>query len=148
MYSTRVRQNLLSGGPEENRTTRRKRSVLCIRVRTSKPVRYRCPVCMFDALPYPPADYHVCPCCGTEFGNDDEDFSHSQLREMWLATGAHWFFGTPPPGWNWLTQLYNAGLIQMTMTGVEAIVELESVSVPGPILHPTNRFQYSLVACS
>ena len=68
-------------------------------------MKYCCPVCMYDALPYPPTDYHICPCCGTEFGNDDEDFSHEQLREMWIASGAHWFFGNPPPDWNWRTQL-------------------------------------------
>ena len=45
-------------------------------------MNHRCPVCMFDRLPYPPADYHICPCCGTEFGNDDAEFSHDQLREL------------------------------------------------------------------
>ena len=71
-------------------------------------MRYCCPVCMYDSLPYAPADYHICPCCGTEFGNDDVDFSHQQLREMWIASGAHWFFGNPPAGWNWIIQLYGA----------------------------------------
>jgi len=36
-------------------------------------MNYRCPVCFFDELPYPPRDYHICPCCGTEFGNDDAE---------------------------------------------------------------------------
>ncbi len=62
-----------------------------------------CPVCAFSELPYPPENYHICPCCGTEFGNDDAYYSHAQLREMWVATGAHWFFGNAPAGWNpWL----------------------------------------------
>jgi hypothetical protein len=64
---------------------------------------------MFDRLPYPPADYHICPCCSTEFGSDDAQFSHAQLREMWLAGGAAWFFGRPPHGWNPWLQLIRAG---------------------------------------
>lgn len=59
-------------------------------------MKYSCPVCGFASLPYPPNDNHICPCCSTEFGNDDVDYSHSQLREMWIAAGARWFFGRPP----------------------------------------------------
>jgi hypothetical protein len=71
-------------------------------------MKYRCPVCMFAALPYAPSDYNICPCCSTEFGNDDADFSHVQLRDMWIATGAAWFFGRPPEHWNPWMQLLNA----------------------------------------
>jgi hypothetical protein len=73
-------------------------------------MRYRCPVCMFPSLPYPPSDYHICPCCSTEFGNDDADLSHHQLREMWIASGANWFFGNAPEHWNPWIQLISAGL--------------------------------------
>jgi hypothetical protein len=72
-------------------------------------MRYRCPVCMFASMPYPPSNYHICPCCSTEFGNDDSDFSHHQLREMWIATGANWFFGRAPEHWNPWLQLIKAG---------------------------------------
>lgn|SRR5215510_14415583 len=72
-------------------------------------MKYRCPVCMFPSMPYPAADYHICPCCSTEFGNDDSDFSHQQLREMWTANGAPWFFGNPPAHWNPWKQLLDAG---------------------------------------
>jgi hypothetical protein len=72
--------------------------------------KYRCPVCMFGALTYPPKDYHICPCCGTEFGSDDAEFSHLQLREMWFATGAQWFFGTPPANWSWMKEFADAGV--------------------------------------
>lgn len=75
---------------------------------------YRCPVCFYDRLPYPPADYHICPCCGTEFGNDDAEFSYPQLREMWVAGGANWFFGRPPDHWNPWVQLLKAGLVPAT----------------------------------
>lgn len=69
----------------------------------------KCPVCAYDRLPYPPNNYHICPCCGTEFGNDDANYSHAQLREMWIAMGAHWFFGIPPERWNPWLQLIRGG---------------------------------------
>jgi hypothetical protein len=68
-------------------------------------MRYQCPVCLFSGLPYPPTDYHICPCCGTEFGNDDEEFTHTQLRDLWIAHGAKWFFGAPTADWNPYMQL-------------------------------------------
>jgi hypothetical protein len=73
-------------------------------------MKYSCPVCGFPTLPYPPEDFHICPCCSTEFGNDDVDCSHSQLREMWIAGGARWFFGRPPEQWNPWRQLIQAKL--------------------------------------
>jgi hypothetical protein len=72
-------------------------------------MRYRCPVCLFSGLPYAPNDYHICPCCGTEFGNDDQELTHPQLREMWLANGANWFFGEHAPDWNPYMQLIEGG---------------------------------------
>lgn len=72
-------------------------------------MKYACPVCMYSDLPYPAKDYHICPCCGTEFGNDDAEFSHEQLREMWIASGAWWFFGKPPARWNPWVQLIDGG---------------------------------------
>jgi hypothetical protein len=69
-----------------------------------------CPVCAYKNLPYPPQDYNICPCCGTEFGNDDAHLSHHQLREVWVAGGASWFFNEPPEHWNPWTQLIRAGL--------------------------------------
>ena len=68
-------------------------------------MKFKCPVCTYAALPYPPRDYHVCPCCGTEFGNDDAEYTHEQLRQSWVERGAHWFFGDPPPNWNPWRQL-------------------------------------------
>jgi len=106
-------------------------------------MRYRCPVCKYNALPYPPADYHICPCCGTEFGNDDEDFSHEQLREMWVTSGAHWFFGNPPPGWNWFIQLYEAGLFPLSFRGTNTEIQ-EEFAVP----HTINNFEYTVTPIS
>jgi hypothetical protein len=74
----------------------------------------KCPVCMYPNLAYPPRDYHICPCCGTEFGNDDAEFSHDQLREMWISAGARWFFGRAPDHWNPWVQLITGGLANWT----------------------------------
>lgn len=68
-------------------------------------MRYKCPICLYPGLPYPAKDYHICPCCGTEFGNDDQNFTYEQIREMWIAGGANWFFGRPPEDWNPWMQL-------------------------------------------
>src|SRR5271166_2962949 len=70
---------------------------------------FRCPVCFFDQLPYPPEDYHICPCCGTEFGNDDLEFSYDELRYRWILGGARWFYEQPPLGWSAAAQLANSG---------------------------------------
>lgn len=70
---------------------------------------YGCPVCLFAQLPYPPQDYHICPCCGTEYGNDDFEFTHEELRGKWIANGAHWFYENPPDGWNPWSQLIRGG---------------------------------------
>lgn len=68
-----------------------------------------CPVCWYRNLPYPPSDYHICPCCGTEFGNDDNVSTWDELRENWIANGMQWFFERPPRTWNAEVQLLNAG---------------------------------------
>lgn len=72
-------------------------------------MNFRCPVCLYDRLPYPPSDYHICPCCGTEFGNDDADVSHAELRQRWIAAGAPWFYENPPEAWNPWLQLIRGG---------------------------------------
>jgi hypothetical protein len=64
---------------------------------------------MYNELPYAPADYHICPCCGTEFGNDDAYLTHAQLRATWVANGTPWFFGLRPLGWNPWIQLMQGG---------------------------------------
>jgi len=81
-------------------------------------MRYRCPVCMYPNLPFEPKNYHICPCCGTEFGNDDAEMSPKELREDWLRQGAPWFFGQPPAGWNAEQQLDDAGISGSRLTKV------------------------------
>ena len=51
-------------------------------------------------MTYPPTDYNICQCCGTEFGDDDADLSHVELRQRWIERGSLWFFGNPPEGFN------------------------------------------------
>lgn len=78
-------------------------------------MRYTCPVCGYSNLTKPPEDFYICPCCGTEFENDDFEVSHAELRDSWLSAGAPWFsqFTSPPSGWNIrkaYDQVFNAGL--------------------------------------
>lgn len=70
-------------------------------------VTYVCPVCGYDGLWGPPADYLICPSCGTEFENDDFEFTHEELRQRWVATGPRWWSpnNPPPPGWDPWKQL-------------------------------------------
>ena len=74
---------------------------------------YTCPVCGYQLLAVPPAAYSICHCCGTEFEADDVDFSHPELTERWMRAGMPWFSRAvqPPPNWNPVQQLTNAGLV-------------------------------------
>lgn len=56
-------------------------------------------------MPYPPEGYNICPCCGTEFENDDVEFTYQELRDNWINGGASWFYGNPPLNWNAWSQL-------------------------------------------
>ena len=96
---------------------------------------YTCPVCGYPSLecePYHPGEvpsFSMCPCCGTEFGFDDEPgasgihvpfdnnrdenregfrlAAFSVLRSQWIERGMRWFHPavSPPPGWNPAEQL-------------------------------------------
>ena len=74
-----------------------------------------CPVCgwRYD----PPlmrylVDGWICPCCSTEYGYSDRVYTYAELRATWIANGAQWWSDDerPPPGWNAITQLQQAGL--------------------------------------
>ena len=84
-------------------------------------MKYRCTVCGYDQMPFPPEDYNICSCCGTEFGYHDRKLTHLQLRRRWAATGAPWFSKavSPPVGWNWYLQLYRAGLVEVGVIGTD-----------------------------
>jgi hypothetical protein len=92
-------------------------------------MNYVCPVCRFPKLIYPARDYHICPCCSTEFGNDDAEFSHAQLREAWISGGARWFFGNPPRYWNPWMQLINSGLYESVPKFAHAVTTSANYTV-------------------
>jgi len=72
-------------------------------------MNWTCPVCFYDLLPYPPENYNICVCCGTEFGNDDAGATHEELLDNWIDRGAFWFYENPPAGWSPWPQLIAAG---------------------------------------
>lgn len=74
-------------------------------------MKFICPVCAYSNLLFAPADYNICPCCGTEFGNDDFDICHEKLRQNWTRAGAKWWSPNtrPPLNWNAFTQLISGG---------------------------------------
>lgn len=93
---------------------------------------YTCPVCFFDQMPDPDKDFNICPCCGTEFGNDDVDVSHAELRADWIHSGAQWFFGVPPVGWNRWLQVMRADVGLLPYTAMLSLGE-------NPALEDTYR---------
>lgn len=75
-----------------------------------------CPICGYDKLLEPPYDecnnpsYEICPCCGFEYGFDDQDrnFDFIAYREKWLLSGAKWFqCQEKPDDWDLNVQLKN-----------------------------------------
>jgi hypothetical protein len=62
-------------------------------------------------MPYPAVPYNICPCCGTEFGVDDQKTTHHDLRLAWIRLGMPWFddITSPPPKWSAAAQLIDAG---------------------------------------
>ncbi len=89
-----------------------------------------CPVCGYDRLEDPPTDFNICPCCGTEFGYHDANFTHAQLRQRWIAAGAPWWAADvpPPPDWDPIQQLTNMGYgltdqdrVAMTRDGARSV---------------------------
>jgi hypothetical protein len=79
---------------------------------------FTCPVCAYDRLPAPPADFAICPCCGVEFEYDDATKSHAQLRSEWIAAGLKWFSrDVPPPnGWSGWKQLAKGGFVSQPIS--------------------------------
>lgn len=90
---------------------------------------FTCPVCYYTKMQDPPMDYNICECCGTEFGNDDEMYSHEELRAKWIEGGATWFFKSAPIGWNPWTQL---GRVQ-TSCGITIRANVEPLPYNGAL---------------
>lgn len=53
-------------------------------------------------MQYPPSDYHICPCCGTEFEYDDNGAAYTELRDRWVRAGKPWWSTSSvrPNGWD------------------------------------------------
>ena len=77
-----------------------------------------CPVCGYPDLEKPPywpdgqtTQYEICPCCGFEFGFDDQDRGETfvSYREKWIRGGRQWWAASEPPptGWDPVLQLQN-----------------------------------------
>jgi len=99
---------------------------------------YTCPVCGFSGLEFPPEDYYICPCCGTEFGYDDLAHTRRELRNMWLRNGGQWFNVEVPQfltlhNWNAWGQLDTAGLPYDVVNPVKQIVGFD-VPIPGHVI--------------
>ncbi len=78
---------------------------------------YTCRVCGYDQMTKPHKDdfgcstFHICPCCGVQFGYYDARSSHEFLRHKWLLNGAKWHSTCtlPPEDWSAEEQLQSAG---------------------------------------
>jgi hypothetical protein len=71
-----------------------------------------CLVCGYNRMEFPPADFTICACCGTEFGYDDRVLTHGELTQRWVENNCPWFDPDEPRprGWNAYKQLIEAGL--------------------------------------
>ena len=80
---------------------------------------YDCPVCGYDKLNEPPADWSICPCCRTEFGYSDANRTFHELRAAWVSEGARWLSKRVemPRGWLANEQLWRAGLLSDSLVG-------------------------------
>ena len=83
-------------------------------------MNHLCPVCGWSHLKHPPrnatggASFEICPCCGFEFGFDDDDqgLTYEEARRRWVEAGRQWWSTSrkAPEGWDAGQQLRDAGL--------------------------------------
>ncbi|HSI13899.1 MAG TPA: hypothetical protein VK961_17770 [Chthoniobacter sp.] len=72
-------------------------------------MKHTCPVCGWPELHEPPrsasgaASFELCPCCGFEFGFDDDDqgLTYEQARTRWIAGGMKWWSSSRPAPAEW-----------------------------------------------
>ncbi len=78
-------------------------------------MKYTCPVCGWPELQESPrsptgaASFELCPCCGFEFGYDDDDqgVTYEEARARWIAGGMKWWSTTrsAPEDWDPVKQI-------------------------------------------
>lgn len=68
-------------------------------------MKYQCPTCGYPEMSSPPEGYYICPCCGTEFGNDDTVFTYDELTQMWIDRGMRWFSSATNPPVDWCNKM-------------------------------------------
>ena len=97
--------------------------------------RHTCPVCGYAELESPPDNFTICPSCGVEFGYQTSGRSFYELRQEWIATGAHWSSRVDkrPKAWNSWLQLIKAGY-SMSVPWQAQI----SVQMPQPVVGQKN----------
>jgi hypothetical protein len=103
-----------------------------------------CPVCGFNQLRDAPANFTICPCCGTEFELDDAFATHAELQAAWVSKGARWWSRSdlPPEGWNANTQLRNiASSLSPAWHMVLTMVGSSVLSLP-TLASSTSRTQF------
>ena len=85
-------------------------------------MNYMCPVCGFG-MDQPPADYAICPCCGTEFGYHTAGRTTEDIRREWIRGGASWWSPVDPRpiNWNPFLQLARAGLNVIFTAGTSEV---------------------------
>jgi hypothetical protein len=82
-------------------------------------MKYVCPVCGWPELAEAPRDesgaasFEICPCCGFEFGFDDDDqgTTYEVARARWVGEGTKWWSASrpAPADWKAVEQLDRAG---------------------------------------
>ena len=86
------------------------------------PTGHMCPVCGYADLDKPAysrgnvgsPSFEYCPSCGFQFGwtDDDQQITHEQWHEKWIAKGTPWDNEQieKPFNWNPREQLLNVGV--------------------------------------
>src|SRR5689334_8332051 len=90
---------------------------------------------------YPPEDYNICPCCGTEFGFDDAYTSIGELRGQWIREGMKWWSPVEhaPTGWDPLVQLMRGVYGNATSQNSQMLSAYNYLARPIPLGHRRTK---------
>lgn len=105
-----------------------------------------CPVCGYGGLEFPPIDFSICACCGTEFGYDNRLFSFAELTKRWVHNGFPWFDSGErrPDGWNPRVQLLRAGLGWALPERLDGVFLAERAPVVEALIIMRNNLAYNV----